>query len=419
MIISCNKTPFFGVPGGKAQHCGPHKEEGEMNVVSKTCEVPRCPIRPSFAQPGEKKKRCAVHRIGGDIDVVNKTCEFLGCRIKPSFAQPGKPKKRCSAHKIADDVDVVSTTCEVPGCPMRPCFAQPGNKKKRCASHRIVGDFNVIHKTCEFQGCPVINPNFAQPGESGKRCSGHRITGDTLRKSMRCQFRGCPLAPSFGQPGETRKRCSGHRIDNDIDVSRGRCQSEACLFYDQIEDMGLKGFATYINPKTGMRDMCYSCHLLLYPKLHAKLTVRKEHFILAEIQRQLPELEPYFLVWDCPLACTRKMPDMAWGVKDTLIHVEVDEGGEDHEDNTLRIVDIHAASNLKNHVLIRFNPDKTVDGAKPCLKRSRVASGDRVYRMYEPEWNKRIPVLIESVRKALHEATGNKNVDTNKRKLFF
>lgn len=158
----------------------------------------------------------------------------------------------------------------------------------------------------------------------------------------------------------------------------------------------------------------------MYPGLHSKLTVRKEQFVLAEVQRQTPELEPNFLAWDCRLnSCTTKKPDMAWGVKDTLIHVEVDEGGEDHEDNAARIVDIHSASDLRNYVLIRFNPDSTEDGDAPCLKRSRLNNGDCVYRMYEPEWERRIPVLIDNVRKAFHEAIENRDVDTRKRKLLF
>lgn len=90
-----------------------------------------------------------------------------------------------------------------------------------------------------------------------------------------------------------------------------------------------------------------------------------------------------------------------------------------HEDNDVRIADIHAASNLKNHVLIRFNPDKTVDGERPCLKRSHLANGDQVYRLYEPEWDRRIPILIANVRDAFNDAIGNVDVNTNKRKLFF
>lgn len=168
--------------------------------------------------------------------------------------------------------------------------------------------------------------------------------------------------------------------------------------------------------------MCYSCHIKKFPGLHHDITVRKEQFILAEIQRQVPELEPYFLVWDCKLplqTCTYAKPDMCWGVNDTLIHVEIDEGGKDHEDNTERAVAVHAASNRLNHVLIRFNPDISSDGAMSCMKRTKLKNGDRAWRQNLPEWNRRMPVLIDSVRKAFTEAIENIKVTTGKRKLFF
>lgn len=36
-----------------------------------------------------------------------------------------------------------------------------------------------------------------------------------------------------------------------------------------------------------------------------------------------------------------------------------------------------------------------------------------------PEWNRRIPILIENVRDAFNDALENKQVNTKKRKLFF
>lgn len=192
-----------------------------------------------------------------------------------------------------------------------------------------------------------------------------------------------------------------------------------CLSVDNVYERGL---ATHLNPKTEMKDTCYNCHIREYPELHTRITVSKEQFILAEIQRQIPELEPYFITWDCALPsqdCTKKKPDMVWGVKDTLIHVEVDEYGGRHEDDTERIVAIHAASNLTNHVLVRFNPDGTSTGDKPCLKRTHLANGDRAYKRNLPEWNRRIPGLVDSVRTAFEQAVENVNVTTGKRKLFF
>lgn len=417
VIISCNKRPSFGIPGGKRQHCRTHKEHGEINLIPKsTCEVLECNNSPSFAQPGEKRKRCSSHKITGDVNIGSQKCESPGCTLSPMFAQPGEKRKRCASHKIDGDINVVDKSCEIPGCPVRPHYAQPGEKRKRCASHKIDGDTNVVSKSCEIPGCPT-RPNYAQPGEKSKRCGSHRIKGDINVVNITCETPGCPKQPSFAQPGEGSKRCADHRIEKDVDVAAKRCSSEACLFYQNTED---RGRADHFNPKTRQRDLCFNCHRSLHPELHKKLTVRKEQFILAEIQRQLPELEPHFLVWDCRLnVCTTKKPDMAWSVSDTLIHVEIDEGGENHEDNETRLVDIHAASGLMNHILIRFNPDNTEEGQEPCLKRIRTKKGDDTYRLYEPEWNRRIPVLIDSIKKAFDQSLENKVVNTKKRKLFF
>ena len=188
------------------------------------------------------------------------------------------------------------------------------------------------------------------------------------------------------------------------------------MFYENILE---RGFAYYTNPSTNKIEFCFNCHISLYPDLHKKVAVRKEQFVLAEIQRQIPELEEYFMVWDCALnSCTRKKPDMCWGVKETLIHVEIDENGDNHEDDSSRLLDIHGSTNFKNHVVIRFNPDSTEDGREPCFK-SIKKSGENMLRLYQPEWDRRIPELIHSVKNAFHDSLENKNVCTKKRKLFF
>ena len=452
----CGKGARFGVPGEKASHCGSHKEDGEIDVVSKLCETPSCSKHPSFGQPGEPKRRCAEHKIHGDVGTKRDSCTVPGCPKRPSYAPPGEIAKRCSPHRIEGDIDVahmricvalgcnknascglpgdkpvhcsphkepgevnvVTTRCQHPGCPIIPSFAQPGENKKRCAKHRISGDVNVVNETCEVPGCPRQS-SFAQPGESKKRCSGHRLEGDSDVVHTPCEVPGCPILPTFAQPGETKKRCYGHRHEGDVDVASMRCSSESCMFYENVY---IRGIATYFNPETGMKDMCYTCHRTKYPQMHKRVTVSKEIFVLAEIQRQIPELQPYFLVWDCKLNlqdCSKDKPDMAWAVKDTLIHVEIDEDGKGHEDNTERIVGIHAASNLLNHKLIRFNPDKSSDGSKSCFLETQLSNGDRAYKRNLPIWNQRIPVLVQNVREAFNDALENVNVTTGKRKLFF
>lgn len=411
-FVGCVKRSTFNHPGLKARRCTDHKIEGDVDVNNKICESPNCKTQANFSQNGDKAKRCAKHKKHGDINVTSKTCEHNDCSKIPTFSQIGDKAKRCVKHMIDGDVDVKSRICEYPYCMIHPSFSQSGDKAKRCSKHRIDGDVNVIDRTCEYQGCNKI-PNFSHINQKKAiRCSKHRIQGDVDVKSKKCEYPDCQTIPNFAKPGRRgAKRCSIHRIDRDVDVKSKRCSSKACSVYDKYE----RAFARYNNP-----DLCTNCHRALYPEFHRKLTVRKEQFVLAEIQRQIPELEEYFLVWDCRLNnCTLKKPDMAWRVKDTLLHVEIDEGGCVHEDNLPRLLEIHAVSGLKNHVLIRFNPDRSEDGDEPCLKKTRTASGEQVFKLYEPSWNHRIPVLIDSIRVALCQALENVNVDTSKRKLFF
>ena len=260
---------------------------------------------------------------------------------------------------------------------------------------------------------------FGIPGTKGKRCAKHKLEGDVDLVNKACGVDGCLVQPSFAQPGGKPKRCASHRKDGDVDVRTTRCSTPMCLAIENIQE---RGYITHVNPETGEKNMCSSCYIRMFPELNTRVTVRIEQFILAEIQRQIPELEPYFLVWDCKLPhqnCNSNKPDMAWGVNDTLIHVEIDEKGEDHEDDTERIVAIHAASNLSNHVLIRFNPDKSSDGDKSCLKKTKLRNGDKAYKRDISEWDRRIPVLIENVREAFNQAMSGEGVSTGKRKLFF
>lgn len=95
---------------------------------------------------------------------------------------------------------------------------------------------------------------------------------------------------------------------------------------------------------------------------------------------------------------------IVWIVNDTLIHVEIDENGNSHEDDETRLVSIHWASGCKNHICIRFNPD----GSPPCLKLQTLCNGERVYSR----------ILIPEIRNIFDECLGGKTV-CGKRKLCF
>ena len=378
-----------------------------------TCENTGCRIRPSFGLDGKKARHCASHRQDGEVNVVSAICTHPGCTRVSKFGTVNL--QRCARHRSDGDIDLVHPTCEVPGCQKRSSFApQSFQRPMRCSKHRNQGDINVVSRRCEHIECDKI-PKFAQPGEKPRRCRSHTIEGDIDVVHPRCESSECLKRPYFGQPGQKAKRCRQHSIVGDVNVVSKTCSSEACLSLDKHE----RGLEKY---RVSGLGLCFQCHIRLHPEKHTRITVRKEQFILGEIQRQIPELEPYLVTWDCPLPnqdCTKKKPDMCWKVKNTLIHLEVDENGSEHEDSDERSVEIHAASNVTNHLLIRFNPDKTSDGHRPCLVETRLRNGDRAYKRDTKEWDRRIPVLIATVREAfLLSSTGARH-PVWKQKLFF
>lgn len=95
---------------------------------------------------------------------------------------------------------------------------------------------------------------------------------------------------------------------------------------------------------------------------------------------------------------------MVWKVNDTLLYIEVDEDGQQHEDDDTRIIAIHAGSGCKNHICIKFNSDKTEDGRPPCMKRHSKNGEGIFYERVDDEWNYRLPRLVTEVRSALNSA---------------
>ncbi|OLP95088.1 hypothetical protein AK812_SmicGene22830 [Symbiodinium microadriaticum] len=120
-------------------------------------------------------------------------------------------------------------------------------------------------------------------------------------------------------------------------------------------------------------DLCWGCFTAQYPE-RAKLKVRKEHLILAELQRRLPWLgeRATQLVWDCPVpgGCTL---NMLYRFEDRFVQVEVDEEGHEDtscadEDSRLELI---AADVGLPGLVLRLNPD-----AERILKRRRCSNGE-------------------------------------------
>jgi hypothetical protein len=101
-----------------------------------------------------------------------------------------------------------------------------------------------------------------------------------------------------------------------------RCESGCCWLLDPP-----RALATHNVSGVHLCGFCFRC---LYPE-RARLKVRKEHFVLAEFQRLLPELQNQKATWDCcvPGGCSLKRPDLLYDLGDHYLQVEVDEKAHD------------------------------------------------------------------------------------------
>ena len=96
------KYPSFNLPNEKqGVCCGKHKDDGMINIITKTCQHENCKKQPIFNVIGEKLGMfCKNHRTKGMSDVVTKKCEYDQCTKKPYFNNPSEKKGVfCTMHK--------------------------------------------------------------------------------------------------------------------------------------------------------------------------------------------------------------------------------------------------------------------------------------------------------------------------------
>jgi hypothetical protein len=140
------------------------------------------------------------------------------------------------------------------------------------------------------------------------------------------------------------------------DCGTRMCESEACSIYENKD----KAHGRYRHNGELLCTNCYN-HIVLGD--NPKTMVRKEQFVLAELQRLIPELEEFFVVWDCPIdgGCSNKRPDLLYDFGIACLVIEIDENGHKYEDPTCRnkrMCEIYKDLAERPIVFVRFNPDK-------------------------------------------------------------
>ena len=312
-------------------------------------------------------------------NVLSKRCKEEGCKKQPSYNYPGETAAFfCSKHKLPKMEDIRSKRCKEEGCTKYPSYNYASETTALfCIKHKLPTMENVVSRRCKEEGCK-IHPSYNYPGETG------------------CIY------------------CSKHKLPTMMDVSHRRCSNAVGVHTtdDILPIARFKGEDSQWH--------CFACFAHAFPhRISSKM--RQEQFVLAEIQRRMPELQDYPFQWDCPLACTLKRPDLVYDCYHWYLHFEIDEHGHRHEDNPERLREIHEAMGGRPGILVRINPNSKV---KPMMRKRLTASGHHAWSGNGRHFRDKMQIVENHVRKLaigfLGKANPHAGADrAHKVKLFF
>jgi hypothetical protein len=164
----CWTRPSFGIEGGPAMYCEPHKLEGMVNVLDKRCAHAGCTTQPYFGDEGGPAMYCEPHKLEGMVNVLGKRCEHAGCTTRPCFGDEGGPAMYCEPHKLEGMVNVLDKRCAHAGCTTRPSFGDEGGPAMFCEPHKLEDMVNVVSPRC----ATCSDNRVAIKGWSCWRCRG-------------------------------------------------------------------------------------------------------------------------------------------------------------------------------------------------------------------------------------------------------
>jgi hypothetical protein len=366
--------------------------------------TPRSPGRPSSSlAPCKKRKLCQ-----------EPSCE-KSARGATDFCVEHGGGKRCQepgCEKSARDATDFCVghgggkRCQEPGC----------EKLARGAT-----DFCKGHgggKRCQEPGCEKSaqgNTDFCKGHGGGKRCqqpgcekSAAGATDFCIGHGggKRCQQPGCGKSAQ-GATDFCIEHGGGKRCQEPGCEKSARDATDFCIEHGggkrcEIAAAHLETVPPPAYYKAADKWHCWGCFAALHPDL-AKLKVRKEHYIIAEIDTRLHDVfaTAVAVSWDCPVAggCTLLRPDLLVRFAGLYLQVEIDEHGHQQkgcaeEDSRLSLI---AADVGLPGVVLRINPDQP---GFECFRKKALSNGEvalECTKHFKPLMDK----AEDSIRKAL------------------
>jgi hypothetical protein len=220
---------------------GPHREEGQHDVVRSLCTSPGCFARAAYGIPAKKPTSCRRHKEKGHVDLTNRICQFPeGCTARASCGEPAlRSQTRCGAHKLPGHVNVHRRYCLEEGCTRVPSF---GNEitPLRCRTHRLPGEVDVRNQRCAQKMC-FRRPTHAQRGDGAaesKRaeyCGKHAPAGYAMTGGS-CAHSGCESTGRYGEKRDKPMYCAEHRMAHHVDLSHRMCKASNCTVVARYGD---------------------------------------------------------------------------------------------------------------------------------------------------------------------------------------
>ena len=380
-------------PDNHCRNCKKLFEKGELQEESDRddqprpyCTYPKCKVRPL------KDIRCGIHK-----PCVTEGCPNLAQRLSTSLlciSCGGGP--RCEWHEGCDKAAISPTKfcvahgggerCKFPDCPNGSsynsgyCKSHGGTKKyckhDGCPKKPLGGGFCTEHgglfTKCKHDGC-------SKKSLCGGFCTEHG------GKFTKCKKDGCNKKAQKGgycvddgggikctEVGCTRVK--QHPSDKCVAHGGGiRCIVEGCtrssmhpsnkccrhgggIRCNQVEVHHLDDFPPIVYQRDPKLGMCMACCQRLFPG-NFKWCVRREQFIIAEIDRLCPWLGENLVEQDCPIdgGCSLFRPDCLWDMDIIWLAIEVDEKG--HDQNPRKYPNILRDMGDRPGLLVRINPD--------------------------------------------------------------
>ena len=273
------------------------------------------------------------------------------------------------------------------------CDVVPGHVGPRCL-HNPVVTVTISHRLFAiFSACSRLHLSN-MPDTSDPPCP-EQLQGQSL-PVLGC---GHPLQPLT--PCKKRKRCQqpgckkSARSATDFCIEHGggkRCEIAAA----HLEPVLPPAYYRAAN-----KWHCWGCFVALHPDL-AMLKVRKEHYVVAELQGRLSDIfaTAAAISWDCPVAggCTLLRPDLLVRFAGLYLQVEVDEHGHQQkgcaeEDTRLSLI---AADVGLPGVVLRVNPDQP---SFECFRKKALSNGEVAL-----ECTKHFKPLLDKAEDAIRKA---------------